>query len=173
LIGLHMKLTDHQTPASRILSLAIKFLKRSNPGIRLIVSFADTAMGHHGGIYQATNWIYVGTANPRLLPKLNGRFIHERSLSVLVKRGRAKRSDCEWVVAAPKHKYLMPLDDEMRAKIQSLSKPYPKRASSKDNVAVPFQGTEGGAIPTDALQISNLNTDVSGSGGIDGQNWQT
>lgn len=147
-------LTKHENPVSKILSLAIKFLKKSNPKLVLVISFADTKEGHHGGIYQATNWIYVGTASPRKLPKLNGKFIHERSLSVLVKQGKVKRDDCEWVQAMPKHKYLMPLDDNMKKQIQSLAKPYPKRAQSKDSVATDFQSGEGGANPTCALQSS-------------------
>ena len=110
---------------------------------------------HHGGIYQATNWVYVGGAVPRRLPKLKGKFIHERSLSVLVKQGVAKRLDCEWVPAAPKHKYLFPLNDEMRAKVELLRKPYPKRAVSKENVATANHAVEGGANPTTALQFRN------------------
>lgn len=30
------------------------------PPPKVIVSYADTSMGHHGYIYQATNWIYTG-----------------------------------------------------------------------------------------------------------------
>lgn len=144
-------LKSHRTPVSKILSIAIKLLKKSNPGIRLIISFADTDKGHHGGIYQATNWVYVGTSVPRLLPKYRGKFIHERTLSVLVKQNKLKRSDCEWVKAKPKHKYLMALDEKMHSKVIKLSRPYPKR-HKQSNVASGFQPEEGGAIPTVALQ---------------------
>lgn len=146
-------LNKHETPVSRIMSLALKFLKQSNPGMELVISFADTKEGHHGGIYQATNWVYVGEACPRKLPKLNGKFIHERSLSVLVKQGKIKRSDCEWVKAQPKHKYLFPLNETMRKQIQHLSKPYPKRASSVESSTSDFQSERGGESPTDALQL--------------------
>lgn len=149
-------LKNHATPVSRILMLAIKFLSKSNPGMELIISFADTAEGHHGGIYQATNWVYVGTAGPRLKPKINGKFIHERSLSVLVKQGKIKRTDCEWVKAEPKHKYLMALNESMRLKITPLQKPYPKRAGSKANVVPADQAGEGGATPTPALQSERI-----------------
>lgn len=145
-------LKKHISPVSKILSLSLKFLKKSNPGMILVISFADTAQNHHGGIYQATNWIYVGVAGPRLLPKLNGKFIHERSLSVLVKQGKITRDQCEWVKAKPKHKYLMPLDDKMREKIELLRQPYPKRATSKDNVVSGFQSEEAGVNPSVALQ---------------------
>ncbi|MGV2431812.1 UNVERIFIED_CONTAM: protein Mom, partial [Pseudomonas aeruginosa] len=53
-------LKNHKTPVSKILSIAIKFLKKQNPKLKLIVSFADPEQGHHGGVYQATNWIYSG-----------------------------------------------------------------------------------------------------------------
>jgi len=149
-------LNKHKSPVSKILSLAIKKLKKSNPGMRLIISFADTKEGHHGGIYQATNWVYVGCAVPRKLPKINGKFIHERSLSVLVKKGVIKRDQCEWVDAKPKHKYLMPLDEDMRKMILPLSKPYPKRATSKDSVVSGLRLEEGGANPTVALQTNEL-----------------
>lgn len=150
-------LTKHKTPVSKILSLALKWLKKSNPGMKLVISFADTKEGHHGGIYQATNWIYVGNAGPRLLPKYKGKFIHERSLSVLVKQGKLKRSDCEWVPAKPKHKYLMPLDDEMRQKVKHLSRPYPKRAGSVESSTSEFHSERGGESPTSALQSLNKN----------------
>lgn len=145
-------LSKHKTPVSKILSLSLKFLKKSNPGIRLVISFADTKEGHHGGVYQATNWVYVGTACPRKLPKINGKFIHERSLSVLVKNGKIKRNQCEWVKAMPKHKYLMPLDDEIKEKINKLKKPYPKRVEHESN-ASNLQLEKSGAVPTSTLQF--------------------
>ncbi|WP_449441465.1 Mom family adenine methylcarbamoylation protein [Serratia entomophila] len=48
------------SPVSQILAKAIKFLSAVCPGLRLIVSYADKDQNHHGGIYQATNWIYEG-----------------------------------------------------------------------------------------------------------------
>lgn len=35
------------------------------PSGLIIVSYADTSMGHHGYIYQATNWIYTGLSAKR------------------------------------------------------------------------------------------------------------
>lgn len=148
-------LTNHKEKVSKILSLAIKFLKKSNPKLRLIISFADPAQGHHGGIYQATNWVYVGkpkSANIEYF--VNGKWIHNRSARV--KFGPAGLSKLRKTVptrpSSLKHKYLMPLDDEMRAKIEPLRKPYPKRAESKANVAPEFHSGEGGVTPTSALQ---------------------
>jgi hypothetical protein len=40
-------------------------------------------------------------------------------------------------------KYLLPLDDEIAQRIKSLSKPYPKCATSKENVAPGVHPGEG------------------------------
>lgn len=149
-------LNKHKNPVSRILSLAIKFLKKSNPGMELIISFADSKENHHGGIYQATNWIYVGEAGPRKIPFINGKQIHERSLSELVKKNKIKRSDCEWKIAKPKHKYLYPLNKEMYKLVSKLAKPYPKRVSSVEFGTTSFQDVGGGESPTDTLQQDSL-----------------
>jgi hypothetical protein len=50
-----------------------------------------------------------------------------------------------------KHKYLMPLDEDMRRQIEPLRKPYPKRAGSAGSGTSPDQGGRGGATPTPAL----------------------
>jgi hypothetical protein len=129
-------LNKHSTPVSKIMMLAIKFLQKSNSGIRLIVSYADLDVGHHGGIYQATNWIYEGifNAGARQGFLINGRVRHNKSVhSMGVKQTiEAVRHhidpNAKEVFTKGKHKYLMPLDADMRARIMPLAKPYPKRA---------------------------------------------
>jgi hypothetical protein len=146
---------DHKTQVTRIVSIAIKLLRKTNPGLRLIVSFADPGEGHHGGIYQGGGWIYTGRSADRKFPVLDGRVTHPRTLSLRVKAGKIRRDQIEYVLKPGKHRYLMTLDSEMQKQIESLRKPYPKRATSKDNVASGFQSEEGGAIPTVALQSTN------------------
>ena len=65
-----------------------------------------------------------------------------------------KHSDplVEKVPAGDKHKYLMPLDAEMRERILPLSKPYPKRA--KDQASEDHSDL-GGETPTRTLQDSD------------------
>jgi hypothetical protein len=152
-------LNKHKTPVSRIMSIAFKFLKKNSPNLKLIVSFADQSKGHHGGIYQATNWIYAGLTAPSAEYWFKGKRWHPRQLSEKGykiqfgnKRAVPKPSDCKKIKIPGKHRYLMPLDDNMREKIMYLSKPYPKRASSRDNAAPANHAGEGGASPTDALQ---------------------
>ena len=57
-------LNKHTAPVTRIVSIALRFLRLNSPGLRLIISYADPLKGHHGGIYQGGGWIYCG-ASPR------------------------------------------------------------------------------------------------------------
>lgn len=147
-------LTKHENPVSKILSIALKFFKKLNPGIKLIVSFADLSEGHHGGIYQATNWIYSGKSSSAKFGLLNGKEIHPRTISTFSKQ---KKDKLKWVLKPGKHRYLMPLDDEMKKKISHLRKPYPKRATSVESGTTAFQVVRGGESPTVALQILEVN----------------
>jgi len=140
-------LTKHHTPVSRIASLAMKFLSRSNPKLRLIVSFADQSQGHHGGIYQAGNWVYNGQGDPAKFYMIRGKLTHPRSIGAkgLVQNihGARQIDPNAAVVDVPgKHRYLMPLDADMRERILPLAKPYPKRAKQAmdDNQSSQRQG---------------------------------
>lgn len=54
-------LKEHETPVTRILKIALKILKKHNPGLKLVFSYADeTNQGHKGTIYKAGNWNYIG-----------------------------------------------------------------------------------------------------------------
>lgn len=129
-------LTKHDTPVSRIASLAMKFLGRSNPKLRLVVSFADPDKGHHGGIYQAGNWIFCGDSPSTTELFVKGRWVHWRG-------GFYEKTEATPRRTMPgKHRYLMPLDADMRARILPLAKPYPKRAKQAmdDNQSSQRQG---------------------------------
>jgi hypothetical protein len=128
-------LTKHATPVSRIVKLAILFLKKKSPELRLIVSFADPSEGHHGGVYQAGNWIYSGTSSPSTEyigpdgKRIHNRMVAKQGFTTVqgVRRRVLTPDQCLPVKKPGKHRYLMPLDDAMRAQIAPLSKPYPKR----------------------------------------------
>lgn len=150
-------LRDHKCQVSRVVALALKFLKRSQPGIRLVVSFADVSQGHHGGIYQAGNWIYSGQGSPATFYMIHGKLTHPRSIGSAGKTqnisgARQLDSNAVAVNVPGKHRYLMPLDAEMRAKVLPLARPYPKRAGSVDSDTPAAHAGEGGATPTSALQ---------------------
>ena len=146
----------HGTPVSRIVSLALRFLKTASPGMRLVVSYADVDEGHHGGIYQAGNWIYEGLMGEgaRSAFIVNGRKMHPKSVhSKGVKQNLAAvraqlDPDAAIHVTAGKHKYLMPLDAEMRERIAHLAKPYPKRERAKQAMTGhPPAQRQGGTDP--------------------------
>lgn len=141
-------LNVHQSPVSRIVALAIKMLQKQSPGLRLLVSYADPEQHHHGGIYQALNWLYVGPSEAqRESLRLDGTIEHKRS--VYSRLGTVR--GCSYSKVLWKHKYLYPLDDAMRKQILPLAKPYPKRAASADGGTSGVQPEGSGSSPTAAL----------------------
>lgn len=143
-------LTSHTTPVSKIMSLALKWLKKTNEKIKLVVSFADTEVGHHGGIYQATNWIYDGLTNAADEYLYKGKRWHGRAF----RKSHGSHLNymnkgLQIIKGAQKHRYLMPLDAEMKERILPLSKPYPKRAKEQ---ALEHPSNLGGVTPTRTLQ---------------------
>ena len=116
-------LDSHKTEVSRIGSIALKLYSRENPGTRLAFSYADPYEGHTGTIYQAMNWIYVGSSGRKqVFKKPNGEIVHNR---LAYSKSAEWRERGEWIDRPAKHKYLYPLDDEMREQIEPLAKPYP------------------------------------------------
>lgn len=147
-------LTHHVSAVSRIVKVAMLFLRKNSPGIRLVVSFADPSQGHSGGVYQAGNWVYSGVSSSTKVYEVSGKIIHPRSLGASdFKKGKKKvlPSNAKKIDMPGKHRYLMPLDDEMRAKIEPLRKPYPKRVRSADSGTPDNQSGGGGATPTRTL----------------------
>lgn len=162
-------LKSHKTPVSRIVRIAFKLLKKACPGIRLVVSFADPDQGHAGGIYQAGNWLYVGKSGSADEYLLRGQRVHGRSL-------RAKRASMgmtkspeknalEWakkyldpnikqVVGSSKHRYIYPLDEQLKTKLKRFGLKYPKNASEASCDAPDVQSGEGGSTPTHSLHPS-------------------
>jgi len=116
-------MTHHTTSVSRVISIALKMLKKNSPGLRLVVSYADPEQSHVGGIYQAGNWIYSGSSQPQQEVMYNGKVMHKRTANALF--GTIKGMDKSPVFR--KHKYLMPMDKEMKKQISGLSQPYPKK----------------------------------------------
>ena len=138
-------LDKHNIPVSRIVSIALKLLKQQSPGMRLVVSFADPEQGHHGGIYQGGGWVYVGATKLQKAVVVNGRVMHKRSASSKF----GSYAGFEKSKAVFKHKYLMPMDNEIKARILPLSKPYPKRVKQATES---YPDKSGGAALTYTLQ---------------------
>ena len=145
-------LKNHETPVSQIMARAIKMIKKQSPGMRLLVSLADPGQGHNGAIYQATNWIYVGRSSRMTQYYFREKWRNDSSLMRHLQKFPKLKTQLPVRSIEGKHKYLMPLDKEMRKRILPLSRPYPKRASSDTGDTPDHQSGKGGSIPTDALQ---------------------
>jgi hypothetical protein len=120
-------LTKHDAPVTQIVSIAIKMLRKFSPGLKLIVSFADTAQDHHGGIYQGGNWIYIGQTTPAAEYLVNGNRMHGRTMRNTYVTHVGK-DFIQVVKGSPKHRYAMPLDQSTKERVTKLSQSYPKRS---------------------------------------------
>jgi hypothetical protein len=152
-------LDKHIAPVSQIVAQTLKLLKENNPKLRLVVSFADLRQNHHGGIYQAMNWIYTGVSSENREFFYKGEWIHSRNAGargfktasgvyVKEKTGMAALTDEERKqipvrVIPGKHRYLFPLDKAIRRKVAKLSLDYPSAVegleASHDNSVVEVQ----------------------------------
>lgn len=94
-----------------------------------IVSYSDTAMGHIGYVYQATNWLYTGMTKARTdMRNKNGK--HPRHYE----KGEQIR-----VERSAKHRYVYMTGDKEK-QIKSLQwkiYPYPKGNSIRYNIEHP------------------------------------
>lgn len=128
-------LDDHTTPVTRILSISRKLLTDRSPGVRLVVSYADPEQDHDGTIYQADNWIYERQLDGRDYIKIDDEVHHPRSLnstygtsSVEKLKSMFGADRVERTPVEGKHKYLYPLDDDIRDRVESLRQPYPNNS---------------------------------------------
>lgn len=150
-------LTNHTAPVSQIVAASFKLLKSSNPGLRLVVSFADPNVGHHGGIYQAGAWIYNGTSPESEEVFWRGKWYHTRMLRAtgwgtipaLARLSDAEKTALERRKRIGKHRYIYPPDRGMRRRIETLRLPYPHAV----------EGSEESRIASgDEVQVRSLPT---------------
>lgn len=127
----------HSVPVTKCVAVALCLLKRVNPNIKLVLSFADSSQGHLGTIYQAGNWLYLGESKS-VSVLLHGKRYHYRS--VLAKygdwsekflRARVDPQACH-LADAVKYRYAMPMTKAMRKQLQPLVVPYPKASEVSD-----------------------------------------
>jgi hypothetical protein len=152
-------LTNHVTPVSKCLAIATRMIKQKNPKLRILVSYADSQHGHHGGIYQAANWIYLGETFATYI-EVFGKTYHGRPFANKWPNKFGYSSRYEYVKneidpnakrvrQAAKYKYVLPFDAEMRSILEKKSKPYPKRVKLGDDC---YPQNSDGATPIHTLQ---------------------
>lgn len=84
-------------------------LKQLTPRPCAVVSYADSAQGHCGIIYQATNWLYTGaTKSHDHLYLINGEKVHSMTLrdrGITAPKKWAEENNISTVSPEPKHRY--------------------------------------------------------------------
>lgn len=144
-------LKGHKTPVTRIVSIAMKELKKHSPGLKLIISFADSRQGHVGTIYQAGNWIYTGKAKTTPDYLYKGKYYHVRSMNLKIKQGKFDRA---FVNSLPQRsggerlRYVYVLDESVRQLIEGMRQPYIKKTRDEhESNASESHSEENGAVP--------------------------
>ena len=115
-------------PLSHFVSTTLRMLK---PFDWIVVSYSDTAMNHHGYVYQACNFLYTGTSAPhadKYVPEGSGHNRHAESFDV--------RKDEFSVERSIKHRYVYFCTKSKRLKKEWMNSlrypvlPYPKGDNS-------------------------------------------
>lgn len=100
-----------------------------------VVSYADNGQGHHGYIYQATNWIYTGLNEIHDTEYIvDGKKVHSRTLTgqgITAPKEWAKANNIQTTDKSHKHRYFMFVGDkkqkkEMKKNFRFEVMPYPK-----------------------------------------------
>lgn len=114
---------DHAWPVSRYIAISLKMLQKHCPGLRLVVSYADTGQGHHGGVYKASGWIYTGSVSGMPRWFYAGREWQQKALSTSHPEIKFSDSRVRKIPATRKHRYVWIFDKSLLKSIHS--EPYP------------------------------------------------
>ena len=100
---------------------------------RALISYADTAAGHHGGVYQSMSWLYCGKSEPtKGYIDSSGSPVHRRSNGININKLDAKRLGLIAVRTGTKYRYVKLLGSKsqkrnmlnnLRFKIETYPKP--------------------------------------------------
>jgi hypothetical protein len=141
--------TNERNAASFLVGRSLRMLE----GPCAVISYADSAHGHAGIVYQATNWIYTGaTISHDVLYMVDGKPTHPMTLrdsGITAPMEWAKANGIQTVKPQPKHRYFQFVGNRKQVqKMRSLLKyeevnPYPKLPKSTyengSRIAIAFQ----------------------------------
>lgn len=132
---------------SKLLAWTVKFLRRDTPA-RILLAYADTDAGEIGTVYQAAGWDYIGKgiSNLQFISPEGREYTNKLPYDICRKYGfknfgknrigdiTAKLLERGWTTkkSTAKHRYVVVMDQRdrlLRARIDQLKKPYPKRAA--------------------------------------------
>jgi hypothetical protein len=150
-------LREHKNTVTKIVSVALKILKKHSPGLKAVFSYADMGQGHVGVIYQAGNWSYIGISPGTYEYIRNGEILHSRtasdrygSLKGMRERGFTKQKK------ANKHLYVSVFDRSIYSRFTKHVLPYPKRGESDTSDTPGHHPGKGGSTPTSPLHSKEL-----------------
>jgi len=150
--------TNAYNDASYLVAAA---LRRLPPG-RAVLSFADSAQGHTGAVYQATNFVYCGLSAKRTDWKIKGlEHLHNQSIVDMFKdrpdRAAAARErfgdDFKLVARPRKHRYVYFTGDRRERKLMLSALKYPVLPYPKAGGAVTIGERRMGRTMTDATAL--------------------
>lgn len=131
---------------SQVISLLIKWLK-ANTDIKFLYTLADGIMGKCGYVYQASNFIYIGSFQTQVyIDNLTGEKIHPRSAKKLLEENAiySNKNKIHWLtydfckkknidkIVGIMFRYIMPLGKKNRKIINKYSE-YINLNNPKDN----------------------------------------
>lgn len=131
-------LTKHTNPVSKMVAISLKMLKKSNPNLKAVISYADKDQGHEGGIYKASNWLHIGIATAEHI-SLFGKQTHPKTVY-----DRYGTSSIPWlqknvdpnikkIPTKGKHRYVYWLDKDKRKKEMERASQIKTAISSLEN----------------------------------------
>lgn len=143
--------TREQNAASFLVGRSLRMLEQPSA----VVSYADSAWGHVGSIYQATNWIYTGaTKSHDHLYLIDGERIHPMTLrdrGILDPKRWAKENNIKTIPPSEKHRYFILNGSKsarrvMRRRLSYAEQPYPKadqqRYDDGNKIIMPLGDTQ-------------------------------
>ncbi|KAA5607665.1 hypothetical protein F1188_00010 [Roseospira marina] len=115
---------------SRALSYAMKYLKRACPSVRWVQSFADERCGRLGVVYQAANFLFLGS-HLTAFYTLDGETYHSMLLTAHRKAGQRGEYLRANLNRAERHRlrqfrYVFFLKPSARRDLRMRPRPYPK-----------------------------------------------
>jgi hypothetical protein len=156
---------------SRAISVAMKLIRKSYPHIEWVVSFADGTQCGDGTIYRASGFVLTGIKeNNQILLMPDGSKVSRMTVTKgdhILANGGAKIPEGSKPIPGFQLRYIYFLNPAARSRLTVPILPFseiqkrgagmylgkPKRAGSDTTDTAPFQGAEGGSIPTPALHF--------------------
>lgn len=125
--------------ASTLVGRSLRLLPKPS----IVVSYADTAQGHVGYIYQATNFIYTGLTRQRN-DRVELGVGHSRHAARLKGSDKIDTSKGEMVARSQKHRYVYLCGNKqqmtaMRSALRYAVEPYPKGESRRYDTSAPIE----------------------------------